>query len=84
MEITVEISYFPLSENHQQQIDEFINALNKNNSIKIEPGMMSSLLTGPYDEVMKLLLREIKPFMVKYPSVFILKMSNSCSACAKV
>lgn len=81
MEITVEISYFPLMETHQQPVDEFIAAINNNNKITIETGMMSSLLTGPYEAIMELLHREMKPFMEKYPSVFTLKLSNSCSAC---
>lgn len=81
MEITVEISYFPLSENHQKAVNDFIGALNKNELIKVKPEMMSSLLTGPYEEIMNLLQREMKPFMEKYPSVFSLKISNACSEC---
>lgn len=81
MEISVEISYFPLTDNHLQPVDDFIAAITKSKKVKIEPGIMSSLLTGPYDEIMKLLHCEMKPFMEKYPSIFTLKLSNSCSVC---
>ena len=81
MEITVEISYFPLSENHQQAVNDFIGALSENARIKVEPGIMSSLLIGSYEEIMELLQHEMKLFMEKYPSVFTLKISNSCISC---
>ncbi|MFW6289431.1 MAG: hypothetical protein ACOC0R_00570 [Mariniphaga sp.] len=81
MEITVEISYFPLLENHQQPVNDFIGALNKSEKVKVEAGLMSSLLTGSFEDIMKLLHLEMKPFMEKYPSVFTVKVSNSCSVC---
>lgn len=42
---------------------------------------MSSLLTGNYEDVMELLNCQLKPFLEKYPSVFMLKISNACKTC---
>ncbi len=83
MEITLEISYFPLVADYQQPVDDFIGALEKNPGISVEPGMMSTVLTGPYDEIMKLVHHEMKPLLEKYPSVFTLKISNSCRTCKR-
>jgi len=81
MEITVEISYYPLMEHYQTPVDNFIHELAENRNIKVESGIMSSLVTGLYEEVMSLLKQKLKPFMEKYPSVFTLKISNACKVC---
>ena len=79
MEITVEISYYPLMELYQKPVDNFIHELSENKNITMESGIMSSVVTGLYEEVMNLLQQKLKPFMEKYPSVFCLKISNSCA-----
>ena len=81
MEITIEISYYPLMEYHQKAANDFIHELTKNKNITVESGIMSSLLTGRYEDVMGLLNQQLKSFMGKYPSVFILKISNACKVC---
>ena len=81
MEITIEISYYPLMESHQKTVDDFIHELTKNKNITVEPGIMSSLLTGRYEDVMGLIDQQLKSFMENYPSVFILKISNACKVC---
>ena len=80
MEITVEISYYPLGDNYKKPINEFIELLSKNKSIIIAPGVMSSMITGEYDDVMKILTDIIKPFIEQYPSVFTLKIANACKS----
>ena len=81
MEITVEISYYPLMEDFKKPVEEFLDELNKIQNITLEPGTMSSILSGSFDDVMKVLSQKLKPFLKKYPSVFSLKISNSCPAC---
>jgi uncharacterized protein YqgV (UPF0045/DUF77 family) len=78
MEITVEISYYPLIEKYQQPVEKFINEIGKNKEVVIEAGMMSTLITGKYEEVLNLIQQKLKPLMEKYPSVFSLKISNAC------
>jgi uncharacterized protein YqgV (UPF0045/DUF77 family) len=80
MEITVEISYYPLKDNYLAPVEHFIQELEENPGITVEPGTMSTLISGRYEDVMELLHRKLKLFMEKYPSVFALKISNACKA----
>jgi uncharacterized protein YqgV (UPF0045/DUF77 family) len=79
MFITLEISYYPLSEEFQKPINDFITKLSINKKIKIETGTMSTLISGNYSEVMGTLTEAMKSIMEKYPSVFNIKISNSCA-----
>lgn len=78
MGITVEISYYALAEEYGSPVKEFLRALNAHESITIEPGVMSTMIAGEYDDVMRLLTETVRPFMEKYPSVFVLKIANAC------
>lgn len=78
MGITVEISYYALAEEYGNPVKEFLHALNGQESITIQPGVMSTMIAGEYDDVMRLLTETVRPFMEKYPSVFVLKIANAC------
>jgi uncharacterized protein YqgV (UPF0045/DUF77 family) len=78
MIVTVEISYYPLTENFNTPISEFIDLLSKNDKIKVELGKMSSSITGEYQDVMKTLNESMEVMMETNPSVFNMKISNSC------
>ena len=82
MEITVEISYYPLGGDYKKPVNDFIELLSKNQNISIAPGVMSSMITGEYDDVMYILTGVIKSFMDQYPSVFTLKIANACKSCS--
>ena len=66
MEISVEISFYPLIEQFRQPVDEFIGEIVREKKIVIEPGKMSSVITGEYVDVMKLIERTLKPFTFAY------------------
>ncbi len=72
MIITIEISYYPLSGDITEPINSFVDKL-KSDDIKVETGIMSSIITGEYDKVMKILNNSMKELMDKYPSVFNIK-----------
>jgi uncharacterized protein YqgV (UPF0045/DUF77 family) len=78
MEITVEISYYPLTDDYRIAVDEFIKEISSNKKISVEKGTMSSLITGQFDDVMVMITQKLKLFMNRYNSVFSLKISNSC------
>jgi uncharacterized protein YqgV (UPF0045/DUF77 family) len=80
MQITVEISYYPLSDQYKKPINDLLDRLLKHPDVGITTGIMSSVLAGEYDVVMNVLTREIKPLLEKYPSIFILKIGNACKA----
>ena len=78
MHITVEISYYPLMERYEEPVLELLALLENQAGIEIETGTMSTLLRGDYEPVMELLNSSMKTLMQKHPSVFNLKISNSC------
>ena len=77
MIITAEISYYPLMDNYASAVKEFVAEI-ENNGIDIEIGTMSTILTGEYDKVMKVLNEGMSFVLEKYSSVFAIKISNSC------
>lgn len=77
MNISLEISYYPLSEDYGRAVKSFIGLLEQT-ELKVEPGKMSSVITGDYDSVMHELSTSMKALMEQYPSVFTLKISNAC------
>lgn len=77
MLVSLELSYYPLTDNYSQPVKKFIAAIDKP-GLKIEPGSMSSLITGDYKRVMEVLNAAMGELMENYPSVFTLKISNSC------
>jgi uncharacterized protein YqgV (UPF0045/DUF77 family) len=83
MEITVEISYYPLDNNYEIQVSEFIQQLSEYPSIQINIGVMSSLIIGEYNDVMVALKETMQPFLEKYPSVFRISLASACKVCVK-
>lgn len=78
MEISVEISYYPLAPGYGKIVSAFLHRLEARKEIRIIPGGMSSVLVGDYDAVFRVLQEEIRDFMEEHPSVFTLKLANSC------
>ncbi len=81
MEITVEIGYYPLMNEYEKPVEKFIEKLAECKKITLKCGIMSSLLTGQYEDVMELLNQLLKPYLEEYPSVFTLKISIACKSC---
>ncbi len=75
--VSVEISYYPLADDFNAPIREFLNKLS-NDKLIIESGKMSTIIIGEYSDVMDTLSSSMGNLMDKYPSVFNIKISNSC------
>ena len=78
MYITIEISYYPLLESFDIPVHEFIAGLKLYENIEITTGKMSSQLSGEFDVVIDALNKNMKKVMENYPSVFNIKISNTC------
>ncbi len=76
VQITVEVSYYPLPDSNNDPVTEFMKEIVENENIDVVPGIMSTLLTGQYEDVMSLLEKKLRLLMEKYLSVFTLKVSN--------
>ncbi len=77
MNISVDISYYPLKIEFKAPILDFIHRLQDHKNIEISRNGMSTQIFGEYDEVMSILSKEIKKSFVIPSSVFILKIVNS-------
>ena len=77
MIITVEISYFPLTNECTIPIRIFTDKLSKT-GLFVESDAMSSTITGEYKIVLSCLSDIMKSLMQQHPSIFSLKISNAC------
>ena len=60
MQVAVEISLYPLSDDFEKPVDTFLSLLANNPSIEVEPGKMSSIITGELAEIMKALTQAME------------------------
>lgn len=75
MQSTIEISMYPLREDYEKWIIEFIENLRLNKDIKIKVNSMSTQVTGDYDMVFSILQKEIKVIYEKgIKSSFVVKV----------
>ncbi len=77
MNISVEISYYPMQEEYVQSILEFINCLNNYTELDIKNTGISTQVFGEYKSVMRALTVEIEKSFAIPNSVFVLKIINS-------
>ncbi|MCO6501298.1 MAG: hypothetical protein J5I47_13115 [Vicingus serpentipes] len=75
MKTTVEISKYPLTNDYEPPILDFINRLNENTNFTVKTNATSTHITGNYDEVMEALQKEIKTSFEKYgKAIFVMKV----------
>lgn len=79
MQVAVEISLYPLSDDFEKPVDTFLSLLANNETIEVEPGKMSSILTGELADIMQALNHAMEQVFAQSPAVFNLKISNCCS-----
>ncbi|HPB02150.1 MAG TPA: hypothetical protein PLZ67_04280 [Bacteroidales bacterium] len=77
MKISVDISYYPLTENFKIPIKKFIAQLNSYSEISVKSNGMSTQVFGEYADVMRIVTKEIETAMELPHSIFILKMANA-------
>jgi len=77
MNISVEISYYPLKDEFIPPIKDFIDRLNLHDGLRVTTSGMSTQIFGEYFDVMEILTKEIHQSFALPHSVFILKMVNA-------
>jgi uncharacterized protein YqgV (UPF0045/DUF77 family) len=77
MNISVDISYYPLKEEFIPPIKHFIHRMNQYQALEVQTNGMSTQVFGEYSEVMEALTREIKDSFNLPHSVFVLKIINA-------
>ena len=80
MQVSIDISLYPLSKKFIPPIDDFISNLKKYDNIEVRTNSMSTQLFGEFDDLMSILRVEIKKtFKKEINSVLNLKIINSDS-----
>ncbi len=75
MDVTVEISKYPLKDEYIKPIKNFIDRINTVEDIVVKTNATSTQIAGEYDHVMKLLQREIKQSYEQFgKSIFVMKV----------
>lgn len=77
MQISVEISYYPMLEEYIPPILGFVDRLNKHSDLQIKSTGMSTQVFGNYTDVMEVLRIEIEKSFEIPQSVFVLKIMNA-------
>ena len=77
MKTTVEISKYPLNENYEPPILNFIERLNTHENIEVKTNATATHIVGDYDKIMELLQKEIKHSFETYgKAIFVIKILN--------
>jgi len=77
MNVTVEISLYPLMSDFEEVIIEFIKSLKSHEGLEVYSNAMSTQITGDWDEVMDVLKQELKMVYQKVPaSSTVIKIIN--------
>ena len=75
MEISVDISMYPLQKEYEAPISAFIDLLEKEQGVEVVRNELSTQVHGDYKTVMSLLEKEIFSVFTEIPdSVFVLKL----------
>jgi uncharacterized protein YqgV (UPF0045/DUF77 family) len=75
MEISVDISLYPLQEGYEKPILAFIAALEKEQSIDVVRNELSTQVHGEYHTIMQLLEKKILSVFDEIPhSIFVIKL----------
>jgi hypothetical protein len=85
MEISVDISLYPLQENYEAPIFAFIKGLEKNSEITVIKNQLSTQIYGDYHAVMSLLQDEMYDVFKEIPkSAIVLKFIGNNRADVEV
>jgi uncharacterized protein YqgV (UPF0045/DUF77 family) len=77
MNISIDISYYPLHEEFVPAILNFIERLHTHSALTVQTNGMSTQVFGPYKEVMSAMTLEIEKSFELPHSVFVLKIVNA-------
>ena len=85
MEISVDISFYPLKEEYVEPILAFIKGLESNPNITVKKNQLSTQIYGDYDAVMSLITSEMKDVFAAMPhSAMVMKFVGTNRADVEV
>lgn len=79
MQISADISLYPLKKEYRDPIKTFISQLEAHSNVLVSKNSMSTTLLGDYKVLMPILEREMKTTLISFPkSMFVIKLSGGC------
>ncbi len=85
MEISVDISLYPLTKEYKKPIYAFIKGLDNNPNITVQKNQLSTQIYGDYDEVMAVLTKEVRETFENTPhAAFVMKFLGNNRADVEV
>ena len=85
MDVSIDISMYPLEEEYCPSIIEFIDRLDANPNLKVERNSMSTQVFGEYKTVMAEMTDEMLIALEKLPTtVFVLKLIGTDRSTARI
>ena len=77
MKVIVELSMYPLREDYEGPILQFLERLNQHQEVEINTNPMSTQIMGDYDTIMALLTKEMRTALQTEPAtVMVMKILN--------
>ncbi len=76
MKISVEISLYPLSENYEQVILDFIANIRQNTQLEVITNGMSTQIFGEIEQVMTSIKEEMTKIYVQQQAILVMKMGR--------
>jgi uncharacterized protein YqgV (UPF0045/DUF77 family) len=77
MIVTVDLSFYPLTEDYVKRVLGFIERLRRHKEFTIQTNTMSTQITGNYDRVMEVLEEEMLEALEDQDCVFVMKLARS-------
>ena len=75
MDVSVEISFYPLNRDYIPPIQDFIDRVNEAEGLTVKTSVMSTQVFGNYEKVMSCLTAQMKEVFDKYgKNVFVMKV----------
>jgi uncharacterized protein YqgV (UPF0045/DUF77 family) len=74
MQTTVEISLYPLHQDYESRVIEFLNKINTYEDIRIETNGVSTQIFGDYFKIMEMLTKEMHDVLTSQQAMFVMKI----------
>lgn len=77
MNASVEISYYPLTENYEDEVITFIQKVQEVESLEVRVNSMSTHIFGEYDLLMKTVSEAMKESAESQKGMFVMKVAGT-------
>ena len=77
MDITIELSHYPLTDHHKEEVKAFIATLKRNtDDLQIQTDGMSTRIAGDFDKAIDLTRKQIYDYLGQKDAVFVMKIAK--------